>query len=115
MNMIKHLNDALFIIDREHATVKNSLAVSLTDITDSDDNFARRLANTVSQQDLLQAQVEKWLTAFDVLEADRMRMVTAREQGHAFLDAQRAAMKQLDINRKTIQLAILQVELASTQ
>lgn len=112
---LKHLHDALLILEREERQLTNTIQLASTDINDSQANFDRRLNNIVQHQAELEAQVAKLLTQFDHLEAERKQMLARRENGPAGITEARQKLKQLDINRKTIQLAILQLELNGVQ
>ena len=107
---LKHLSDALHIITRERKKTERLIQCSLTDITDSDENFERRCDNLAEQVELIQSQIDQLTRSRDTITAEYDRMVATREAGHDAVSDIRRKLKQLDLNEKTITLCILQQE-----
>lgn len=107
---VTHLHAALTIISRERKLTEQAIQCSLTDISDSDENFERRCSNLADQVEEITDQIDKLVKARDTILAEYDRMVERRETGHGAVDALRTKLKQLDLNEKTVTLAILQQE-----
>ena len=107
---LKHLSDALLIITRERKTTERLIQCSLTDITDSDENFERRCSNLADQCELITDQIAALTRSRQTVLDEYDRMVATREAGHDAVGGLRRKLKQLDLNEKTITLCILQQE-----
>lgn len=107
----KLLHDALLIIQRDLMLAENAVGLTMTDITDSDENFDRRLSNLAEQAGDLQAQIDKLCAARDVILIERSRMLTARRDGHDAVTALKRRIKELSLQEKTVQVALLQSEI----
>jgi predicted nucleic acid-binding Zn-ribbon protein len=104
---LKLLHDAMLIVTRDLARAENDLKLTLTDAKDSEENFNRRLANLEQQQDKIQSQQDVLQKNFEQLETERHRMIAARAEGGQML---RQKIAKLNLNKMTVQLAILQAE-----
>lgn len=110
----KHLSDALTIISREVAATEQLIRVAMTDITDSDDNFSRRVKNLEDDRSELIAERDRLNKQIGVLDAELTRMAETRAKGHDTINQLKDKLKTLSLNEATVKLAVLQLEVANT-
>lgn len=109
----KQLHDALQILSSDRKLLEARCQLSLTDITDSDDNFKRRVDNLTAQIADLTTERDQLNKTIDSLNGEVARMHAARAAGHDGLAEIRRALKKIEINERTIQLALLQLEISN--
>lgn len=110
---LKVLHDALMIIQRDKTSIEASLQLASSDIQDSDTNFTRRVQSLQEQSDGLKAQIDKLVQARANVEKEILRMREVRSAGPSYIHSRRTKLKQLEIQERTVQLAILQQELVN--
>lgn len=108
---LKLLHDALMVVQRERLALDSHMQMASTDIADGEENFNRRVKSLQEQSDQLGAQIARLVQSRANVEKEIVRMREVRSAGPGYLHTRKAKLKQLDIQEKTIQLAILQQEL----
>lgn len=109
----KHLHDALLIVQRDIARLENDIKLMLTDVTDNDENFQRRIDNLLGDRSAMVAERDAVNDQIAIIDKEIARMRTARETGHDSINAAKRQIKQLTLNATTINLALLQMEAAN--
>jgi hypothetical protein len=112
---LKLLHDALLGITREKTIAENAVKLAQSDISDSDENFHRRVGSLESQSAMIQGQIDKLVKTKANIDKEVDRMLDARTAGSGYIKSIRAKLKQYEIQEKTVQLAILQQELNNVQ
>jgi hypothetical protein len=107
----KLLHDALMMIDRDLKAKQSRLTVTQTDVSDSDEGFARRLGSVTDRLADVDNEIKRLALQRAALVAEAEQMTLAREFGHEIIPVLRQEIKQLESKQALVKLHLIAEEL----